>query len=292
MSAWPRGALGAAAVVLLATLAAASLEAEGARGEVSRLDGLDDAPFPPVPGAPQVIVRAGHPEQPADVVLYLHGYEGCVEVLAASERARCRVGAPLEPGWALLDAFEESRAPSWFLLPQLAFHARDGSPGRLARRGGARRLIEASLARVAGARGHAPPPLGRVTLVAHSAAFESAIAVLRVGGLDETLEDVVLLDAMYSGVPVFAAWALRSPTHSLVALSTAGSTPERRARELVERYGARLAGRLRSGEAASVEDVARGRVVLARARTSHRDVPRRYLGPILARLSPAEGRGP
>jgi hypothetical protein len=249
---------------------------------LDRLEGLTHAPFEPVPGAPQALLhRPVAAQGPADVVLYLHGYEGCVEVLAARGPARCRPRAPLAEGWDLLSAHAEAGVPSWLLMPQLAFRTRDGSPGRLARAGEARRLVDEALARAAPG---ASPALRTVVVAAHSAAFESTLAVVRHGGLGEALRHVVLLDAMYSGVPVFAEWAAGDASRSLVAFHTAGGTPERRARELVARYGRRLGERLRAGDRVSEEDVAPGRVVLARARTGHRGVPRRYLGPTLARL--------
>ncbi|GAB4217299.1 MAG: hypothetical protein OHK0013_44650 [Sandaracinaceae bacterium] len=273
------------AVVLLA-LGARGQSSELARAApghaLGRFDGLAHAPFPPVASAPQALVHWPLDARgPADVVLYLHGYEGCVEVLAAEGPSRCRPGARIEQGWDLLAAHAEARVPSWLVMPQLAFRTRDGSPGRLAREGEARLLLDEALARASAG---AVPTVRSVVLVAHSAAFESAIAVLRRGGLGATLRHVVLLDAMYSGVPVFAEWAASNATHSLVAFHTAGGTPERRARELVSRYGRRLGARLRAGDAVSEQDVAPGRVVLARARTTHRGVPRRYLGPTLARL--------
>lgn len=291
MSAWRGVAAALLGLALAAGLPFAAAPARGQRGEAARaapdhvlerLDGLEHAPFGPMPGAPQALVHRPTTQRgPIDVVLYLHGYEGCVEVLAARGPARCRPGAPAMEGWDLLTAHGEAGVPSWLLMPQLAFRARDGSPGRLARRGQARRLVEEVLARAGGG---APRALGSVVVAAHSAGFESAIAVVRQGGLDGALRHLVLFDAMYSGVPVFAEWVATDPARSLVAFHTPGGTPERRARELASRYGRRLGTRLVAGEGASERDVAPGRVVLARAQTGHRGVPRRYLGPTLAAL--------
>ncbi len=252
---------------------------------LTRLDGLTDAPFAPVEGAPQVV--ASTPSQTSDavdVVLHLHGYEGCAEVIASRGATRCRPRARLQEGWDLAGAHAESRTASWLVIPQLAFDTRDGSPGRLAREGGARRLIEETLSRVASVRGIATPRLRSVTVTAHSAGFETTIAVVRNGGLDGVLRHVVLFDAMYSGVGTFGAWAAADPQRSLVAFHTASGTPSRRAEELAQRYRRVLGDRLVAGERATENDIAPGRVVLLRARTGHRAVPRRYLAPTIGRL--------
>lgn len=274
-------AAGVAAGALLLALAAAAQDAPGFAA--TRLDGLEGAPFPPVDGAPQILVHAplAHSEE-IDVVLHLHGYEGCVEVLARQGPARCRPGARLQDGWDLLGAHAAAGVPSWLVLPQLAFDRREGSPGALAREGAARRLLETSVASVAHERRSPAPRIRSVTVTAHSAGFEAAIAVIRRGGLGDRLRNVVLFDAMYSGVGTFGAWAAEDPRRSLIAFHTTSGTPARRARELEQRYRARLGSRLFAD--ASEADIAPGRVVLSRARTGHRGVPHRYLGPALARL--------
>ncbi|MBX7195371.1 MAG: hypothetical protein K1X94_25170 [Sandaracinaceae bacterium] len=281
-----RAALGAlAALALPLTSSPPRLRAQSPPFVATRLDGLTDAPYPPVDGAPQLLVQSPATlGATADVVLHLHGYEGCLEVLAGRGPTRCRPRGPLREGWDLLAAHASSGTATWLVLPQLAFDLRDGSPGRLARSGSARRLLDEALARVAGERGTPAPRLGSVILTAHSAGFEAAIAVIRHGGLDAQLEAVVLFDAMYSGVGTFAAWALASPRRSLVAFHTVSGTPARRARELEAHYGRRLGDRLVSRDA-DLDDVAPGRVVLAPARCAHRDVPGRYLGPTVARLA-------
>jgi hypothetical protein len=284
----------ALALVLTVALTVAAQDGDASANaayRVSRLDGLTEAPYPPVEGAPQVLAQAPVAIGPEiDVVLHLHGYEGCVEVLAQRGPARCRAGAHPEEGWDLLGAHASAGVTSWLLLPQLAFHRRDGSPGRLAREGSARRLIEESVARVARDRGVATPRVRRVTVTAHSAGFEATIAVMRHGGLGELLQNVVLFDAMYSGVGTFGGWAAEDPRRALVAFHTGTGTPARRARELEQHYRRRLGARLVSGEGADEDDIAPGRVVLLRARTGHRGVPRRYLGPTLARLLSEDAR--
>lgn len=280
----------AASILALLAVAPSTLAPRlGAQADgfvLTRLDGLASAPYPPVDGAPQVIVSspAATVGETVDVVLHLHGYEGCVEVLVLRGRVRCRAGAREQEGWDLAGAHAEARTQSWLVVPQLAFDTRDGSPGRLAREGGARALLDETIARVAEARGIATPRLGRVVVTAHSAGFEATIAVIRRGGLGDALRHVVLFDAMYSGVGTFGAWAAADPRRSLVAFHTATGTPSRRAGELTQRYRRPLGDRLRAGERVDEGDIAPGRVVSIRARTGHRAVPRRYFAPTIGRL--------
>lgn len=249
---------------------------------VLRLDGLASAPFAPVEGAPQVIVqRPSDPAASVDVVLYLHGYEGCIEVLAGRGPTSCREGMRPVEGWDLLSAHREAETTTWFVLVQLAFMERRGRPGAFAREGQAARFLDEVLGRVAQARGEPVSTLRSVTLAAHSAAFESTIAILREGGLGAQLTRVWLLDALYSGGPTFLRWARDSPTHTLVALATPGGTTEARAQALrpsVPRARALF------GDADQLAGLTQGSIALLTVRGPHREVPRRYLPQLLSRF--------
>lgn len=289
MSAWQRflplapSILALALVVSITRATTSHAQADGLA--ITRLDGLTHSAFPPVEGAPQVVVASPRTTSDAiDVVLHLHGYEGCAEVLVVAGPTRCRPRAATQEGWDLAGALAESRTGAWLLVPQLAFDTRDGSPGRLSRGGEARRLIDETIARVAAARGITTPRVRSVTLTAHSAGFEASIAVLRHGGLDDVLRHVVLFDAMYSGVGVFGGWVAADPQRSLVAFHTVSGTPSRRALELAQRFRRALGDRLLATDRSTENDVAPGRVVLLRARTGHRAVPRRYFAPTIGRL--------
>ena len=274
-----------ALAIAVSTTQATQVHAQAHSLVITRLDGLAHAAFPAVEGAPQVVVAApAATSDTIDVVLHLHGYDGCAEVLVVAGPTRCRPRAATQQGWDLAGALADSRSGAWLVVPQLAFDTRDGSPGRLTRAGEARRFLDETITRVASARGIPAPRLRSVTLTAHSAGFEAAIAVLRHGGLDDVLRHVVLFDAMYSGVGVFGDWAAADPQRSLVAFHTASGTPSRRALELATHHRRSLGDRLLTGDRVTENDVAPGRVVLARAHTGHRAVPRRYFAPTIARL--------
>jgi hypothetical protein len=260
---------------------AAPLRAEDV---VVRLDHLANAPYAPVEGAPQVIVqRPSATAREVDIVLYLHGYDGCIEVLAASSPAPCRPGESSRQGWDLLRTHREAQTATWFVLVQLAFSSRNGRPGRFAREGQVARFLEEVVARVAETRGEAAPSVRSVTLAAHSAAFETSLAVVRQGGLGARLQTVLLLDAMYSGGPAFLYWAAEAPSHTLVALATPAGTPARRAEAL--RSSTRpLRTRVITGDAEQLARVHRGSIAFLTVPGPHREVPGRYLATLLRRL--------
>ncbi len=246
---------------------------------------LTHAPHAHVEGAPDVLVHT--PEGfssggPHHVVLFLHGYSGCVEVLAASDEARCRPEDRPQPGFGVIAAHDTANTNTVLVIPQLAFMARDGSPGRLGR--DARAMIEEalSLAELEGG-------IASVTIAAHSAAFESTLAVIRGGTLDGSLAHVVLLDALYSGGPAFLGWVRGGSDEdrrTLISLTTGGTTrvrtealiaPARRAlgASLLTDWDERGSLTLMSSSA---------RALLSQVRGPHGEVPRRHLGAALAAL--------
>ncbi len=270
-----------AILLALLWLSPTSVRAESV---VLRLDALTSAPFAPVEGAPQVIIqRPAEPSASVDVVLYLHGYEGCIEVLAGRGPSSCREGMRPTEGWDLLGAHREANTTTWFVLVQLAFMERSGRPGGFAREGQAVRLVDEVLGRVAQARGEAVPTLRSLTIAAHSAAFETTIAILRSGGLGPRLTGVLLLDAMYSGGPVFLRWAREADERTFVALATPGGTTAARAATLRPSV-ARVRSRAILGDHTRIQSIAPGAIALLTVRGPHRDVPRRYLPELLRRL--------
>ncbi|MFO0693050.1 MAG: hypothetical protein U0230_05800 [Polyangiales bacterium] len=239
-------------------------------------------------GAPTLVAHAAAdlPETgPLELVLFLHGWSGCVNVLVRSGPTACIAGGPLEQGWGLGEAHDRAgRRSSVLLAPQLAYRTRDGHPGRLARQGYADAMIREALERLAGPlHGRGLDDVSRITVVAHSAAFESALAVLRRGGLGERVRRVVLFDALYDAPSAFAAWALEDPSRSLVSLHTGvGRTLDRN-----QRLVAALRARLSSSElAVDPPDLAAAvrthRVVVARTRAGHGQVPARHFPDVLA----------
>lgn len=243
-------------------------------------------------GVPSVGARAAADlprEGPIHLVVFLHGWGGCVRVLLSSEPVACRTGGRPRAGWGLADRFDDARTGQLLVVPQLSLRPRDGAPGRFAEAGYARGLIEELL-------GDALTPLvgsprtwddvASLTLVAHSAGFETALALLRQPDIASRTRNVVLLDALYAGVLPFARWLEAAPgERHLVSLYTGGKTA-RQSRTLASRLrrslGERVATVTDGSGAAAIADHA---AVIWRTATPHGQVPRAHLREVLAALS-------
>jgi len=165
---------------------------------------------------------------PLALVLLLHGYSGCTRVLASSAPdARCRPRDRPEQGFGWVAAHDAAGTRSILLIPQLAWRVRDGSPGSWTIAGEAARAIDEALLALAPTLGGTVTraDLASITVAAHSAGFETTLAILRHGGLD--VRNVVLFEALYSGGTAFADWldgGTSVAPRALVSLATGGRT--------------------------------------------------------------------
>jgi hypothetical protein len=248
-----------------------------------------------VPGAPNVIVHAPagfDPRAPLQLVVFLHGYSGCVSVLMGTGPSSCRPGAATVPGWDLARYHDAAHTNTLFVVPQLAYLKRDGRPGRFARAGGFRRFLEELV------RGPLSEKLGisrtlrdvaRIDLVAHSAGYQTMIAILERGAIEATqLRSVTLLDALYGEVPRYARYiaAHAQAGLQLVDISLPNGQPARESRELAKRLTRALGpDRVRSVETEGIGDaIARYPIVFAHGRPPHRLMPASHLAQVLAAL--------
>lgn len=232
---------------------------------------LDEPPHEVPAGAPHAVVWA--PAEPRAVFVFLHGWNGCARVLASAGPTPCRDGATPAEGWDLLGRFQDAGRDAAFVVAQLAWRARTGDPGRFREPGYAARWLQAlGLA-------EASP----VVLLAHSAGFETALAIARRGGLDGRLRAIVLLDALYGGTEAFLAWVRASPERRLISYATRSGRPARQQRRLE-----RLAARAGVPVEHSLAALDRASVVTLTAATGHADVPRRYLPELVRALVDAD----
>src|SRR5690606_33141123 len=143
------------------------------------------------------------------------------------------------------------------VIAQLALWARDGNPGRFAREGAFRAFLDEVLAALEPELGRrvATEDLASLTLLAHSAAFEASLAILRAGRVDDRLRHVVLFDALYSGGPAFLAWAAggsEAAPRTLVSFHCGRGTTYERNRDLARRARRALGAGASSGRDASL----------------------------------------
>jgi len=149
--------------------------------------------------------------RPGVMVVFLHGHRA---TLGRDVRNRQKV--PAQVSAAGVNAV--------LVAPQLAFNAPDSSAGKFWRAGACGRFVaeaESKLAKLHGdpsaATAFASMP---VVLVAYSGGYLAAAWCLHVGGIDQRLRGVVLLDALYGELEKYAAWIAKNPTKFFVSAYT------------------------------------------------------------------------
>ncbi len=258
---------------------------------------LSNAAFE-TPGAPSVVVHAPpgfDPTAPLHLVVFIHGWRGCARQLAHGGDVVCRDGAASVEGWDLAGRFDEAGVNALFVVPQLAFLTRDGSAGAMSRQGRFAAFVEEMLGVV---RDRIGPPstldrVASITLMAHSAGYETALAILSRGGVDAKISAVVLFDALYRGHARFADWILadgapEEPGRRLVSLHGLAGRTVSQSDLLAARLRGELGDQLAVRRAGALTDlIGAHRVVIARADAAHADIPARHMGEVLRALLPA-----
>lgn len=256
---------------------------------------LEHAPHETPSGAPHVVAHlpAGlSVDEPLSVVVFLHGWSGCARALAGAGAVACRPGGPPRNGWGLGARHAAAEDGSVLVVPQLAWLARDGSAGRLVEDGFFRDMLAEVLGgplSEAVGRELGIDDLGAVTLVAHSAGYESALAILEHGGVD--VRHVALLDALYGEADRFAEWVAGDPERRLVSLYTGRASTYRESRRL-----ARLATESLGAVSVTVdpdaplsETLPIRRVVVDRSPHPHGAIPTRQLEEVLRAFNGPRG---
>ena len=220
------------------------------------------------------------------VILYFHGWNGCVAAALSDGDAPCVADGPPRPGSRLAAQLDEARVNALLVAVELRADMPTGEPGAMAARGGARALLREVLAeRMAGLLGCAltVEAIDRLVVVAHSGGYQAAASAVAFGELP-ALTEVVLLDALYGADDVFGAWvsdALRDPagTRRFVDLYTCCGGTLAGSQALAWSAGVAVY----DDDVAWTPDVLAPRVVFARVPAAHRELPRAYFRDILQR---------
>jgi hypothetical protein len=178
-----------------------------------------------------------------------------------------------------------------FVVPQLAYMKRDGRPGRFGQPGGFREFLEELLKgplaeALGGPRSLAD--VARIDLVAHSAGYQTALAILEHGGVKASLiRGIVLLDALYAETARFARYVeAHRAGLQLIVISLANGIPAREA-AILER---RLRRSLGAEHVTSVDPngigaaISRYPIVFARGTPPHRLIPATHLSEVLSAM--------
>jgi hypothetical protein len=247
-----------------------------------------------VAGVPSVIVHAPphfDAHTPLHLVVFLHGYSGCIPVLMGQGELPCRSGELPQPGWDLGAQHDAADTNTLFVVPQLAFMQRNGRPGAFAQPGGFRAFLEELLSGPLAARLSGPHTLADVAsvdLIAHSAGYTTALAILEHGGLGKLIQSVVLLDALYGETPRFARYIETHAAAGLrfVSIALPNGRPELENRALLQRLQRSL-GHARVASAAAAEiaaAIAEHAIVIAEGVPPHRLVPAHHMAEVLRAL--------
>lgn len=261
---------------LVGILGSACLLAATSPIQAQPLEQRLEQPSHPAPrGAPHVVVEG--PRDARQVVVFLHGWRGCAAVLAGEGTTRCHPTDAERQGWALARRHRDAGVDAMLVVAQLGYRKRDGSPGRFAESG----FFDRWLAEVVG---QADTRGRQVTLVAHSAGFETAATIIDDPRRRTQVHNVVLLDALYARERSFSRWLGGSPERRLVSLYMAGGK--------TARINARLRRRLtRAGIASSTRPtdtpqaaLTTHRALLWRTRTPHGRFPHEHYTRFVAAL--------
>ena len=149
-----------------------------------------------------VLPEAFDASKPYGLVLWFHGFEGCVAVAVADEDAPCTPEGPARTASKLGSSLEASGANAALLAIELRVDQRSNDVGALEQPEHLRALVIEALT-------HAEPPLSvdkleSIIVAAHSGGFRAAARSVTQGGLP--VRELHLYDALYGEVPAFADW--------------------------------------------------------------------------------------
>jgi hypothetical protein len=142
------------------------------------------------------------------LVVYFHGWSGCVEAALSAEDRPCADGGDPHPASALAAQIDDAGVNALLVAIELRVDMPTGEPGRLAMPGGLRDLLRELFAE------HLAGPLGcalevdgldRVVLIAHSGGYQAASSALALGDVPRVTE-VDLLDALYGADDLLLRW--------------------------------------------------------------------------------------
>lgn len=237
--------------------------------------------------APDVVVHGGaslRSDEPFDVVVFLHGFDGCARALVAEAAVACARGEPPHRVWNLGALHAAANTRTLLIVPQLAYLARTAQDHRFLSHGGfdatLTEILEGSLASQLGAQ--ARSRVRSVALVAHSAGYGAAAAILRDPKRKMPVTHVVLLDALYAGASVFADWARSEPSARLVSLYTQQEKTTAGNRLLLKQLA--TADVATSADPSLAQVLKMHRHLIARVRTAHGDMPRVHFTEVLRAL--------
>lgn len=261
-----------------------------------RTAAFPEDPFPSVAvHVPPGFDAADHP----GLVVYLHGWQGCVEAALGGTSTPCEDAGELRSPSNLAAQIDDARVNAVLVAFELRRNASTGEVGGLAVPGQGRAALRELFTEVLAA------PLGctlevdsldRIVLIAHSGGYQAAASLLAYGDLS-AVREVVLLDSLYGAESVFARWIaadvdrfdlrLAARLRFVDLYTCCGGTAERSLEfarttaEVLARAG--LESSIRVDDASTELDPAMldAPLVFKRVSRAHGELPRVYVEPVL-----------
>ena len=148
-----------------------------------------------------------HPSDTVDYVVHFHGWSNHV--------------AQVLDRYELRQQMAQSKRNAILIVPQGPKDAQDSGGGKLEHDAGAFAALMNEITAFLAQEGKIHTRrIGHIALTAHSGGYLVAGAILKHGGMDTAITDVLLFDASYGQLETFADWAKRDISHRLVSLFT------------------------------------------------------------------------
>lgn len=282
-------ALSLSVVVLAVTLGFNPASAADAQGRAARTIEARLSSGPHAPGdAPDVVMHIPpnfDAAQPLDLLVFFHGFDCCARALVARDPTPCRTGEAPHNAWNLGALHSAAGTNAILLVPQLAFHARTSRDHRFMQHGRFDEmlsdLLRGELGKVVGTKTLAD--VRSISLIAHSGGYHATVAIVSDPSRRARVDRIVLLDALYAGWNVLAAWAKERPDHRLISLYTGQKQTVRgNQRLLASLRPSAVSQTLGEGLLQAVRDQPH---LVAQVRTKHADMPRAHLTDVLRGLA-------
>jgi len=285
-------AFGSVLVVLATTVAVAQPSAARSAAALSFEVELKTAPYHVAATANVgVHVPAGFDaSRPLDLVIFVHGLRGCLPVLLGKGSSRCGANMTPQLGWDLGAHHDAAGTNSILIVPRLYYDKRGGQPGAFGKAGGFRAFFDELLATLSARLGRplARQNVGTLTLIAHSAGYETALAILEHGEVDSLVRAVVLMDALYAFHERYARYVLEHADGGLrlVVIDLRGGKPAREGQKLQQRLlralGPKRVANASAGELPSA--IAAHSIVFTNGQAAHGRLPQRHMAEVLSGL--------
>ena len=128
-------------------------------------------------------------------VVYLHGWYNNVNK-AVQE-------------FKLIQQFENSTKNAILIIPQSAKNAPDSFGGKLEDKNGFKLMMFEIHKKLFTGKSNPLEKIGKITLCGHSGAFHPMAAILKVGGLTDKINEVILFDGLYAKLQNFMDWIIK-----------------------------------------------------------------------------------